>query len=111
MPVGALLGGALSGVLTPRAALAICLGCFVIAPLWLWISPIGRVRTVDELSRPELPGAGAAPPAMGVTPVAVGAEPQAVALEGRGEFPRNTVETRHDPLGPQAVGPAAPDAQ
>lgn len=50
LPVGALVGGAIAGATSPRAALFIMVPLYAIAPLWLWVSPLGRVRSVADLA-------------------------------------------------------------
>ena len=45
-----LAGGALATAASPRAALFVMVALYVLVPLRLYISPIGRVRTVDELT-------------------------------------------------------------
>jgi hypothetical protein len=50
IPAGALTAGAVASLLTPRIALAILMGLLTIAPAWLLLSPIGRVRDVAELA-------------------------------------------------------------
>jgi MFS family permease len=50
MPAGALGAGALAGLLTPRAALAILMALLALTPAWLLLSPIGRVRDVAQLA-------------------------------------------------------------
>lgn len=50
-PLGALTGGALAGAAGPRTALAAMMAGFVLCPLVLRLSPIGRVRTLAELAR------------------------------------------------------------
>ncbi len=52
LPVGALAGGALAAAAGPRAAVAVLMAGLVLCPLWLRFSPLGRVRTVAELSDP-----------------------------------------------------------
>lgn len=49
LPVGALIGGTLAGVFNPRVALAVDLGLYALVPIWLWCSPLGRVRDVADL--------------------------------------------------------------
>ena len=48
--LGGLAGGALATVAPPRVALAILMGLEVLTPLLLWLSPVGRVRHLAELS-------------------------------------------------------------
>lgn len=50
MPAGALGAGAMAGLLTPRATLAILMGLLALTPAWLLLSPIGRVRDVAQLA-------------------------------------------------------------
>jgi MFS family permease len=52
IPAGALCAGALAGLLTPRTTLAILMGLLAITPVWLLLSPIGRVRDIDQLAPP-----------------------------------------------------------
>ena len=57
MPAGALGAGALAGLISPRATVATLMVLLVLAPAWLLLSPIGRVRDVAQLapapSRPQ----------------------------------------------------------
>jgi MFS family permease len=50
MPAGALGAGALAGLLTARATLAILMGLLAFTPAWLLLSPIGRIRDVAQLA-------------------------------------------------------------
>ena len=50
LPLGSLAGGALATAASPRAALFVMVALYVLVPLRLYLSPIGRVRTVDELT-------------------------------------------------------------
>ena len=49
-PVGALGAGALAGLLTPRATLVILMALLALTPIWLLLSPIGRIRDVTQLA-------------------------------------------------------------
>ncbi len=49
LPVGSLAGGAIAGVSSPRAALVVMLALYVIVPVRLYVSAIGRVRSITEL--------------------------------------------------------------
>ncbi|GAA5187573.1 MFS transporter [Rugosimonospora acidiphila] len=49
-PVGALVAGALAGAIEPRATLVILLLLLVALPVWLLLSPVGRVREVAQLA-------------------------------------------------------------
>lgn len=49
LPLGALVGGAIAEASTPRTAIAVVVSLYVVVPLWLWLSPLGRVRQVSEL--------------------------------------------------------------
>ncbi len=48
--LGGLAGGALATVVSPRVALAILMGLEVVTPLLMWLSPVGRVRHLAELT-------------------------------------------------------------
>ncbi|GIJ44756.1 MFS transporter [Virgisporangium aliadipatigenens] len=48
-PLGALAGGALVGVVGARVALAATLLLFAAAPLVIFLSPVGRVRSLEQL--------------------------------------------------------------
>jgi MFS family permease len=50
LPVGSLVGGGLASAFSPRIALLSMLAFYAVAPLRLFLSPIGRVRTVAELN-------------------------------------------------------------
>jgi MFS family permease len=50
LSLGALLGGVLAGVLVPRTALALVLVLLLPIPVIIWRSPLGRVRTLAELT-------------------------------------------------------------
>jgi MFS family permease len=50
LPIGALAAGALATVTSPRAAITVLMGLVLLCPLWLRMSPVGRVRTLGELS-------------------------------------------------------------
>lgn len=50
LPVGAVVGGVLADLTTPRMALTVMLSLYGLVPLVLWMSPIGRVRFVAELA-------------------------------------------------------------
>lgn len=50
IPLGALLGGALASVVAPRWALTIMMVLLLPMPFIFRLSPLGRVRTVDELA-------------------------------------------------------------
>jgi hypothetical protein len=52
LPVGALAAGALATVTSPRATLMVLVVLMTLVPLWLWMSPVGRVRTLAELGEP-----------------------------------------------------------
>jgi MFS family permease len=52
MPIGALGAGALAGALTPRVTLVILMALLVLVPVWLLLSPVGRVRDVARLAPP-----------------------------------------------------------
>jgi hypothetical protein len=43
-------------VVSPRAALAILMGLEVLTPLLVWLSPVGRVRHLAELSTAKTDG-------------------------------------------------------
>jgi MFS family permease len=60
LPLGALLGGGLASVVAPRWALATMMVLLLPMPFVFRFSPLGRVRTVAELSDAE-PDAAAAP--------------------------------------------------
>jgi MFS family permease len=49
-PLGALAAGALAGAFTPRTALTILMAFLVLAPVWLLLTPIARVRDVAQLA-------------------------------------------------------------
>jgi MFS family permease len=50
LPVGALAAGALATATSPRVAIAVLMALLLLSPLWLRMSPVGRVRTLEELS-------------------------------------------------------------
>jgi MFS family permease len=52
LPVGALITGGLATVTSPRVALAVLVALLVLWPIWLRMSPVGRVRTLAELGEP-----------------------------------------------------------
>ncbi len=55
LPIGALVGGAIATATSPRAALFTMLAFYVILPVWLWVSPIGRVRDISDLTVAPMP--------------------------------------------------------
>jgi MFS family permease len=50
LPIGSLVGGAIAAAYSPRAALFVTFALYILVPLRLFFSPIGRVRSVDELT-------------------------------------------------------------
>jgi MFS family permease len=52
LPVGALFAGALATATSPRIALVVLMALLILCPIWLRMSPLGRVRTLAELSEP-----------------------------------------------------------
>jgi MFS family permease len=50
IPAGALGAGVLAGLLTPRTTLAMLLAVLATIPVWLQLSPIGRVRDIAQLA-------------------------------------------------------------
>ena len=53
MPTGALLGGALGGVIGLTMTLVVAEFGMLLAFLWLLLSPVRRIRTVDHVSKIE----------------------------------------------------------
>jgi MFS family permease len=49
LPIGALTTGVLATATSPRVALAVLVALLVLWPIWLRMSPVGRVRTLAEL--------------------------------------------------------------
>jgi MFS family permease len=52
LPVGALTAGVLATATSPRVALIVLMALLLLCPIWLRMSPLGRVRTLAELSQP-----------------------------------------------------------
>jgi Na+/melibiose symporter-like transporter len=50
LPLGALATGALAAATSPRVAMVAVMALLLLAPVWLRMSPVGRVRTLGELS-------------------------------------------------------------
>jgi MFS family permease len=50
LPVGALTAGALATVTSPRVTVFVFVALLALCPIWLRMSPVGRVRTLAELS-------------------------------------------------------------
>lgn len=49
MPFGALLGGYLGDRIGLRATLLVVVAAFLIAPLWIFLTGVHRVRTLEDL--------------------------------------------------------------
>jgi MFS family permease len=49
-PIGALTGGWLAGAVGARVALTAALAAFAMAPLVIFLSPVGRVRSLEQLA-------------------------------------------------------------
>lgn len=52
LPLGALAAGTLAAATSPRVAVAVFMALLLLCPIWLRLSPVGRVRTLAELSQP-----------------------------------------------------------
>jgi len=50
LPIGALAAGALASVTSPRITITALMVVVLLCPLWLRMSPVGRVRTIGELT-------------------------------------------------------------
>jgi len=50
LPIGALAAGALASVTSPRITITVLMVVVLLCPLWLRMSPVGRVRTIGELT-------------------------------------------------------------
>jgi MFS family permease len=50
LPLGALATGALAAATSPRVAMVAVMALLLLSPVWLRMSPVGRVRTLGELS-------------------------------------------------------------
>jgi MFS family permease len=53
LPLGAVIGGVLATAYAPRAALWLVVAGYLVMPVWLRLSPIGRVRTIGRAPAPE----------------------------------------------------------
>lgn len=49
LPVGAIFAGALATATSPRVTVIVLMALLILCPIWLRMSPIGRVRTRAEL--------------------------------------------------------------
>lgn len=63
IPVGAILGGALVDALGARGALLLCTGGIALAPIWIVLSPLPRLRTLAD-ARMEAPAPPASAPGL-----------------------------------------------
>jgi hypothetical protein len=52
LPVGAIFAGVLATATSPRVSVAVLMALLILCPVWLRMSPVGRVRTLAELSQP-----------------------------------------------------------
>lgn len=52
LPVGALTAGGLATATSPRVAVIAFMALLALCPIWLRMSPVGRVHTLAELSEP-----------------------------------------------------------
>ena len=62
LPLGALIAGVIASADSPRTALWVIMSIYVVVPVWMWFSPLGRVRNVSDLqpgSEPEVAPAAA----------------------------------------------------
>ena len=50
LPIGALVAGVLATATSPRTAIIVLMVVLLLCPLWLRMSPVGRVRTIGELT-------------------------------------------------------------
>jgi MFS family permease len=50
LPIGALAAGALASATSPRTTITVLMVVVLLCPLWLRMSPVGRVRTIEELT-------------------------------------------------------------
>jgi MFS family permease len=50
LPLGAVAAGALATAASPRVAIVVLMALLLLTPVWLRMSPVGRVRTLAELS-------------------------------------------------------------
>jgi predicted MFS family arabinose efflux permease len=49
LPLGALLAGVIASADSPRTALWVIMSLYLVVPVWMWFSPLGRVRNVADL--------------------------------------------------------------
>lgn len=50
LPIGALAAGGLATLTSPRVTLIVLMALLLLCPIWLRMSPVGRVRTLAELA-------------------------------------------------------------